>query len=73
MKAYINILFVKQHTSTKLCDILGTFIPIEDHHLLREEFDECEEGEYVGYEIEDDLAQNGQTFVYAIIMEKVRY
>ncbi len=49
----------------------GTFIPIEDHHLLREDFEEFEEGEYVGYEIEDDLA-NGQTFVYAIIMEKVR-
>ena len=51
--------------------ISGTFIPIEDHHLLREDFEEFEEGEYVGYEIEDDLQQNGQTFVYAIIMDKV--
>ena len=56
--------------NNRLIIFLGTFIPIEDHHLLREDFEEFQEGEYVGYEIEDDLA-HGQTFVYAIIMEKV--
>lgn len=49
----------------------GTFIPIEDHHLLKEDFEEYELGEYVGYELEDDDANDGQLFVYAIIVEKI--
>jgi len=32
----------------------GTLIPIEDHHLLKDDFEEFETGEYVGFEIDDD-------------------
>ena len=31
----------------------GTLIPIEDHHLLKEAFEEFEAGEYVGYQLHD--------------------
>ena len=31
----------------------GTWIPIEDHHLLKEAFEEFEAGEYVGYQLHD--------------------
>jgi len=52
----------------------GSFIPVEDHHLLREDFEEFEDGEYVGYEL-DDEAQNSlfgdMTIVYAIIIKKM--
>ena len=48
----------------------GSFIPIEDHHLLRQDFEQFEVGEYVALELEDDET-GGQTFVYAIIVEKV--
>lgn len=36
-------------------------MPIEDHHLLREDFDEFEVGEYVGYELNDDLSSGDIT------------
>ncbi len=39
--------------------------------MLKEDFAEFEEGEYVGYEIEDTGENTGQTFVYAVIVEKV--
>ena len=45
----------------------GTFIPLEDHHLLKEDFEEFEPGEYVALELEDDVS-GGQTFIYAIII-----
>jgi len=52
----------------------GSFVPVEDHHLLREDFEEFEDGEYVGYEL-DDEAQNSlfgdMTLLYAIIIKKV--
>ena len=32
---------------------LGTFIPLIDHHLLNDAFEEFEPGEYVGFELED--------------------
>ena len=31
----------------------GSFIPVEDHHLLREDFEKFDNGEYVGYELDD--------------------
>ena len=49
----------------------GSFVPIEDHHLLNEDFNHFEPGEYVGYELSDDET-GGQTFVYAIIIEKMK-
>ena len=48
----------------------GDFIPLEDHHLLRDDMDIFEIGEYVGYELEDDETK-GATFIYAIILEKM--
>ena len=52
----------------------GTFIHIEDHHLLVNKFEDFEPGEYVGYELEDpSLEQEGgtPTYIYAIIIEEV--
>lgn len=52
----------------------GSFIPIEDHHLLNEGFEKLTPGEYVGYEMEDPSMQQKEedaTFVYAVIMEEV--
>ena len=48
----------------------GTFIPIEDHHLLKEDFEEFEMGEYVGYEVDDD--DSGMpVIIYAVILERI--
>ena len=52
----------------------GTFIPVEDHHLLNDAFVEFEPGEYVGYQLHDpSLHLNGgvATFIYAVIIEEV--
>ena len=52
----------------------GTLIPIEDHHLLKEAFEEFEAGEYVGYQLHDpSLAQREgtPTYIYAIIVEEI--
>jgi len=50
--------------------IPGTFIPIEDHHLLKEDFEEFEMGEYVGYEVDDD--DSGMPMIiYAVILERI--
>lgn len=50
--------------------IPGSFIPIEDHHLLKEDFEEFEMGEYVGYELDDD--ESGMpTVIYAVILERI--
>lgn len=54
--------------------IPGSFIPIEDHHLLNEDFEKVTPGEYVGYEIEDPSMQQKEgdaTFIYAVIVEEV--
>ena len=50
----------------------GNFIPIEDHHLLNEAFEEFSPGEYVGLELDDpslEQESGDATFVYAIIIE----
>lgn len=48
----------------------GTFIPIEDHHLLKEDFEEFDMGEYVGYEVDDD--DSGMpVIIYAVILERI--
>ena len=50
--------------------IPGTFIPIEDHHLLKEDFEEFDMGEYVGYEVDDD--DSGMpVIIYAVILERI--
>ena len=51
----------------------GNFIPIEDHHLLNEAFEEFTPGEYVGFELDDpslDQENGDATFIYAIIIEE---
>ena len=51
----------------------GNFIPIEDHHLLNEAFEEFTPGEYVAFELDDPSLnkENGDaTFIYAIIIEE---
>ena len=52
----------------------GSFIPVEDHHLLREDFEEFDDGEYVGYELDGELQSSmfgDVTIVYAIIIKKM--
>ncbi|KAJ7350105.1 hypothetical protein OS493_038438 [Desmophyllum pertusum] len=52
----------------------GTFIPIEDHHLLNDAFLEFEPGEYVGYQLDDpspQLSEGAATYIYAVIIEEV--
>ena len=52
----------------------GSFIPVEDHHLLNEDFENIAPGEYVGYEMEDPSMQQREgdaTFIYAVILEEV--
>ncbi|ELT96105.1 hypothetical protein CAPTEDRAFT_195081 [Capitella teleta] len=48
----------------------GSFIPIEDHHLLKEDFEDFEQGEYVGYELDDDET-GGRIIIYATVMAKI--
>ena len=50
----------------------GTFILIEDHHLLNDAFEEFEPGEYVGYELDDPSLQRQEgnaTYIYAVIID----
>lgn len=50
----------------------GSFIPIEDHHLLNDAFEEFEPGEYVGYELDDPSLQRQEgnaTYIYAVIID----
>ena len=52
----------------------GSFIPIEDHHLLNDAFEEFEPGDYVGYELEDPSLQRQEgnaTYIYAVIIDVV--
>ena len=53
----------------------GSFVPVEDHHLLREDFEEFDDGEYVGYELDDEAQNNSMfgdmTIVYAIVIKKM--
>ncbi|KAK2153631.1 hypothetical protein LSH36_291g08049 [Paralvinella palmiformis] len=57
-------------TRTPTLPTPGSFIPIEDHHLLREDFVEFSQGEYIGLELDDD--ESGfQTFIYAIVLNKL--
>ena len=54
--------------------MLGTFIPLEDHHLLNDAFEEFEPEEYVGYELEDPSLHHEEgfaTYIYARIIEEV--
>ena len=52
----------------------GSFIPIEDHHLLNQDFEEFSLGEYVGYALYDptlEMQEGEPTFIYAIIVEEL--
>ena len=52
----------------------GTLIPIEDHHLLNDAFEEFEPGDYVGYQLDDpslDQREGAATYIYAIVVEEV--
>ena len=52
----------------------GTFIPLEDHHLLNEDFEDFETEEYIGYELEDPTLHQESgvaTYIYARIVEEV--
>ena len=70
---------VRQDDSYRATEIhifptLGTFIPLEDHHLLNDAFEEFEPGEYVGYELEDptlELEEGVATYIYARIVREV--
>ena len=52
----------------------GTLIPAEDHHLLKDAFEEFESGEYVGYQLHDPalvLREGNPIYIYAIIAQEV--
>ena len=49
----------------------GSFVPIEDHHLLKDDFAEFSDGEYVGFELSDDEPTGEPTILYATIIEQV--
>ena len=52
----------------------GTLIPIENHHLLNDAFEEFEPGDYVGFQIHDpslDRMEGTATYIYAIIIEQI--
>ena len=52
----------------------GSFIPQDEHHLLNDDFEEFEPGDYVGFELHDpSLVREGgdATYIYAIIIEEV--
>ena len=51
----------------------GTFIHTEDHHLLKDAFEDFEPGEYVGYELGDPSLESEDdvpTYIYATIIEE---
>ena len=53
---------------------LGSFIPLDEHHLLNDAFEEFETGEYVGYELEDPSLYQEEgvaTYIYARIVGEV--
>ena len=52
----------------------GSFIPIEDHHLLNEDFEDFDPGDYVGYELDDPTLNRESgvaTYIYARIVKEV--
>ena len=52
----------------------GTLIPVQDHHLLNDAFEEFEPGEYVGFQVHDpslELKEGSAIYIYAIIIEMV--
>ena len=52
----------------------GTLIPTEDHHLLKDAFEEFESAEYVGYQLHDPslvLQKGNPIYIYAIIVQEV--
>ena len=52
----------------------GTWIPTEDHHLLKDAFEELEPGEYVGYQLHDPilvLRKGIPKYIYAIVVQEV--
>ena len=52
----------------------GTFIPVIDHHLLNDAFEEFEPGEYVGFELEDPTLNHEKgvpTYIYARVVREV--
>ena len=56
------------------CPDPGIFIPIKDHHLLNDAFEEFEPGECVGYEQDDpslQMEEGGPTYIYAVVVEEV--
>ena len=53
---------------------LGTFIPVVDHHLLNDAFEEFDPGEYVGFELEDPTLNHEKgvpTYIYARVVREV--
>ncbi|XP_023931332.1 sacsin-like [Lingula anatina] len=61
-------------SSTSVLPTPGTYLHIEDQHLLSENFHRFECGEYVGYEVEDPLLKSLEglpTYIYAIVLEEI--
>ena len=53
---------------------LGTFIAIQDHHLLNDAFEVCRPDDYVGYELDDPslrMEEGYATYIYAVIVEEL--
>ncbi|KAJ7380176.1 hypothetical protein OS493_010887 [Desmophyllum pertusum] len=52
----------------------GTFIPIEEHHLLNDAFLEFEPGNMLANQLDDpslQLSEGAATYIYAVIIEEV--
>lgn len=52
----------------------GTFIPLDLHHLLKQDLVDFESEEYVGFELDDPEMRNqsgSATYIYATVIEKL--
>ena len=70
---------IRQDDSCKIAEMdiypePGTFIPIDEHHLLNDAFAEFTPGEFVGYQLHDPslhLEEGIATYIYAVIIEEL--
>ena len=63
-----------RETEAHIFPNLGSFIPLDEHHLLNDAFEEFAPGEYVGYELEDPTLHHEEgvaTYIYARIVKEV--
>ena len=70
---------IRQDDSCKMAEMgiyaePGTYIPINEHHLLNDAFAEFAPGEFVGYQLHDpslQLEEGAATYIYAVIIKEL--